>query len=79
MVLCLNRKQWLHPLIQNHSNDLGIFYGVQGEDTIDVALFLYLYTTYFLFIAWSYDQSIILVMTGGVKMEILVSSCDGNF
>jgi hypothetical protein len=62
-----------------HSDKLGILYDVQGEDNKYVALCLYLYTTYFLFIAWSYDQSIIFIIVGGVKMEGLVSSFDGTF
>jgi hypothetical protein len=52
-----------------HSNDLGMFYDVQGEDTMVVALYFYLYTTNFLFIAWSYDQSIDFIMNDGVKKE----------
>jgi hypothetical protein len=52
-----------------HSDNLGILYRVQGEDTIDIALWLYLYTTYFLFIDWSYEHCIIFIMTHGVKME----------
>jgi hypothetical protein len=52
-----------------------MFYDVQREDTIDVAL--YLYTTYFLSITWSYHQSILFIMTSRVKMEGLLSSC-GN-
>ena len=62
-----------------HSYELGMLYDVQGEDNIDVVLCLYLYTTNFIFIAWSYDQSIIFIIIGGVKMEGLVSSCDGAF
>jgi len=62
-----------------HLDELGMLYDVQGEDTKDVSLCLYLYTTYFLFIALSYDQSIIFIIIGGVKMEGLVSSCDGTF
>jgi hypothetical protein len=34
-----------------------MIYDVQGEDTMDVVL--YLYTTYFLFITWSYHQEYI--------------------
>jgi hypothetical protein len=51
-----------------HSNNFGMLYGVQREDTIDVAMCLYVYTTDFIFIAWSYEQSIIFIMNGGVKM-----------
>jgi hypothetical protein len=53
-----------------------MIYDVQREDTIDVAL--YLYTTYFLFITWSYHESILFIMTSGVKMEGLLSSCDNS-
>ena len=62
-----------------HSDNLVILYDVQGEDTIYIALGLYLYTTCFLFIARPYDQSIIFIMTGGVKMEGLLIGFDGNF
>jgi hypothetical protein len=53
-----------------------MFYDVQREDTIDFSL--YFYTTYFIFITWSYHQSIFLIMTSGVKIEGLLSSCDNE-
>ena len=68
--LCLDRQQWLHPLW----HELRMFYDVRREDTIDVAL--YLYTTYFIFITWSYHQSILFITTSGVNMEGFLSSCD---
>jgi len=70
VVFCLDKKQWFHPLWDG----LRMLYDVQREDTINVSL--YLYTTYFLFITWSYHQSILFIMTSGVKMEGLLSSCD---
>jgi len=52
-----------------HSDNLRMFYDVQGEDTMFVDLYLYFYTIYFIFIAWSYDQSINFTINDGVKME----------
>jgi hypothetical protein len=45
---------------------------------MNVSLYLCLYTTYFIFIAWSCDQSIDFIMNGGVKMEGLLINCDGT-
>jgi hypothetical protein len=45
---------------------------------MNVALYLCLHTTYFIFISWSCDQSIDFITNGGVKMEGLLSNCDGT-
>jgi hypothetical protein len=37
---------------------------------MNFGLYVYLYATKFLFIAWAYNQSIDFIMNGGVKMEI---------